>query len=68
MMFKVNEANWDRIARVVIGIILLILGLAGTVTGILGVVFDILGVILLVTGLVGICPLYMLIKFSTKKS
>jgi hypothetical protein len=67
-MFKVNEANWDRIARVVIGIILLYLGLAGVVTGILGIVFDILAVVLLVTGVVGVCPLYMLFKFSTKKS
>jgi hypothetical protein len=67
-MFKINEANWDRIARVVLGIILLFLGLGGTVTGVLGVVFDIIGVILLVTGLVGVCPLYMLLKFSTKKS
>ena len=53
-MFKINEANWDRIARVVLGAILLFLGLGGTVTGILGVVFDILGVILLVTGVVGV--------------
>jgi hypothetical protein len=67
-MFKINEANWDRIARVVLGIILLFLGLGGTVTGILGVVFDILGVILLVTGVVGFCPLYRLFNFSTKKS
>jgi len=53
-MFKINEASWDRIARVVLGIILLFLGLGGTVTGILGVVFDVLGVLLLVTGLVGV--------------
>ena len=66
-MFKINEANWDRIARVVIGIILLFIGLTGMATGVLGVVLDILGVILLVTGLVGVCPLYMLLKFSTKK-
>jgi Inner membrane protein YgaP-like, transmembrane domain len=66
-MFKVNEANWDRIARVVLGLILLVLGLAGTVTGILGIIFDVIGLILLVTGLVGVCPLYMLFKFSTKK-
>jgi hypothetical protein len=67
-LFKVNEANWDRIARVVFGIILLFLALGGTVTGTLGVVFDILGVILLGTGVVGFCPLYTLFKFSTKKS
>ena len=66
-MFKINEANWDRIARVVLGIVLLVLGLGGTVGGVLGIVLDILGVILLVTGLVGFCPLYALFKFSTKK-
>jgi len=66
-MFKVNEANWDRIARVVLGVVLLFLGLGGTVGGVLGIVLDILGVILLVTGLVGFCPLYTLFKFSTKK-
>ena len=66
-MFKVNEANWDRIARVVLGIVLLVLGLGGTVGGVLAIVLDILGVVLLVTGLVGFCPLYALLKFSTKK-
>jgi len=67
-MFKVNEANWDRIARIVLGAVLLWLGLGSVVTGALGIVADILGAILVLTGAVGICPLYMLLKFSTKKS
>lgn len=67
-MFKVNEANWDRVARVVLGIVLLYLGLGGIIVGGLGVVMDIFGAILLLTGLVGFCPLYALLKFSTKKS
>ena len=67
-MFKVNEANWDRIARVVLGAVLLLLGLGHVMTGALGIVVDVLGAILLLTGVVGICPLYMLFKFSTKKS
>jgi hypothetical protein len=66
-MFKVNEANWDRIARVVVGIILLYLALAGVVAGVVGVILGILGAVLLVTGAVGFCPLYTLFKFSTKK-
>jgi hypothetical protein len=65
---KVNEANWDRIVRAVLGIALLYLGLTGAVAGTLGVVFDILGAILLITGVVGFCPLYALLKFSTKKA
>ena len=67
-MFKVNEANWDRIVRAVLGIVLLYLGLAGIVTGGMAIVLDILGAVFLLTGVVGICPLYMLFKFSTKKA
>ncbi len=66
-MFKVNEANWDRAVRVVLGVVLLYLGLGGVVGGAFGVVLDILGAVLLLTGLVGFCPLYTLFKFSTKK-
>jgi hypothetical protein len=67
-MLKVNQANWDRILRVVLGIVLLYLGLGGVVAGGWGTVLAILGTILLVTGVVGICPLYALLKFSTKKA
>ncbi len=67
-MFKVNEANWDRVVRAVLGIVLLILGLTGAVSGVLGIILDILGAILLLTGVVGFCPLYTLLKFSTNKS
>jgi uncharacterized membrane protein (Fun14 family) len=66
-MLKVNEANWDRIVRVVFGSILLYLGLGGVVGGALGIVLDIVGAILLLTGVVGFCPLYSLFKFGTKK-
>jgi len=68
MMLKVNEANWDRIVRVVAGIVLLYLALGSVVTGVLGVVLGILGVTFFVTGLVGWCPLYTLFKFGTKKA
>ena len=66
-MFKINEANWDRVVRVVLGVVLLYLGLGGVVGGTLGIILDILGAIFLLTGAVGFCPLYILLKFSTKK-
>jgi hypothetical protein len=65
---KVNEANWDRIVRVVFGVVLLYLALGGVTTGALGIVLGIVGVVLFVTGLVGFCPLYALLKTSTKKA
>jgi hypothetical protein len=67
-MFKVNVANWDRIARVVLGIILLVLGWGGIVTGGWGVFLKIIGFVPLLTGLLGYCPIYSLLKFGTKKA
>ncbi|GAB4581382.1 MAG: hypothetical protein Fur0022_41290 [Anaerolineales bacterium] len=62
-----NESTPDRIIRIVLGIILLYLGLAGVVSGGLGVVLGVVGGIALLTGLIGWCPAYSLLKFSTKK-
>ncbi len=65
-MFKVNEANWDRIARVVLGAVLLALGWGNVVTGGLGLAFKIVGFVPLLTGLIGWCPLYAIFGFKTK--
>jgi hypothetical protein len=65
-MLKLNEANWDRIVRVVLGVVILYLGWAGVVTGGWGVFLKIFGFLPLLTGLVGFCPAYALFKFSTK--
>jgi hypothetical protein len=67
-MFKMNEASWDRIARVLLGIVLLVLGWAGVVAGGWGLFLKIIGFVPLLTGLIGWCPLYSLSKFSTKKA
>ena len=67
-MFKNNVANWDRIGRVVIGVLLLYLGWAGVVTGGWGVFLKVIGFVPLLTGLVGFCPLYALLKLSTKSA
>lgn len=62
-----NEAGWDRILRVIGGILLLALGFGGVAVGTLGLVFKIIGALLLVTGLVGYCPVYALLKVKTRK-
>ena len=64
-MSFMNEASWDRIARVVVGVILLALGWTGIVDGTLGTVFKVVGFIPLVTGLAGWCPLYAIFRFRT---
>jgi len=65
---KINEAGWDRIVRIVLGIVLLALGWGGVVTGGWGVFLKIIGFVPLLTGIVGVCPVYALFKFSTNKS
>ena len=68
MKLTANEAMWDRIVRVVLGVVLLALGWGGVVTGTLGCVFKILGFLPLLTGLVGYCPAYSLFKFRTNRA
>jgi membrane-bound ClpP family serine protease len=63
---KVNEANWDRIARVILGIALILVPILFTQET-YGVILGIVGLILLVTGVIGFCPLYTLLNISTKK-
>jgi hypothetical protein len=63
---KRNMGNLDRIIRAIAGVILLTLGIMylGLWWGILMLV---IGLILLITAIIGICPLYMLFKWSTLK-
>lgn len=67
-MFTVNEATWDRVLRVVVGLVLLYLGWTGTVEGTLGTVFKWVGFLPLVTGLIGWCPAYSACNIRTKKA
>lgn len=63
---KVNEATWDRIARVVLGIALILVPILFT-RETFGIILGIAGLILLVTGVIGFCPLYTVFNISTKK-
>ena len=63
----VNEAGWERIARIVLGVVLLIVGF-GVMDGTAGVIVGIVGFVPLLTGLSGWCPLYSLFGFRTNKT
>lgn len=57
-----NEHPIERVARVVIGLVLIALFFVGPKTP-----FGLLGIIPLATGLLGSCPLYTLFGISTCK-
>ena len=61
-----NESNGDRIGRVVVGVIALILGFT-VFSGPLAVIAIIVGAILTLTGAVGFCPIYAVFKTGTRK-
>jgi len=55
-----NEANWDRILRVVMGLVLLSMIFVGPQTW-----WGLIGAVPLLTGLLGYCPLYQLFGVSS---
>ncbi len=62
---KLNEASWDRIGRVVLGIALIGTGVLA-VGGGWGWALAAVGLIPLVTGIVGWCPIYAIIGRGSK--
>ena len=64
---KYNMGKIDRVLRAVIGLVLLALTLTGQISGTTALVLAIVAVVFLLTSLVGLCPLYMPFKISTKK-
>ncbi|CUS78730.1 Protein of unknown function (DUF2892) [Candidatus Kryptonium thompsonii] len=61
---KVNEATWDRVLRVIVGLFLLsfLIWMEGN-----SKYWGLIGLLPLITGLVGYCPAYSLFKVSTRK-
>ena len=57
---SLNVGSWDRVLRVVVGLVLIALAATGTV-GLWGWI----GVVPLATGLFGFCPAYSLLGIKT---
>jgi len=63
---KSNMGNADRVLKVIVGIVLVVVGFA-VLNGTVGIVVGVIGLIPLATGLIGWCPLYTLFNLKTKK-
>lgn len=57
---KTNQANFERVLRVLVGLVLIALAWTGTVG-----VWGWIGVVPLATGLIGWCPAYTLLGINT---
>ena len=64
---KRNMSNIDPLIRAIVAVLLVYLYIGGIVTGAFGIILVVLGVILLITSVLGFCPIYALLKFSTRK-
>ncbi|MCJ7663508.1 MAG: DUF2892 domain-containing protein [Desulfobacterales bacterium] len=64
---KKNMGTIDRVIRVVLAIIVLVLYLTDNISGTAAIILGIFAVIFFLTSLVGFCPLYVPFNISTKK-
>ncbi|MCW7491529.1 DUF2892 domain-containing protein [Leptospira sp. 2 VSF19] len=65
-MFQ-NMGLYDRIIRVVVGLVLGGLYLSGVVEGTTALVLLIIGLVMIATSAIGFCPAYLPFKITTKE-
>jgi len=64
---KKNMGSVDRIIRIILAIVVLVLYLTDQLSGLALIILGIIAVIFLLTSLIGFCPLYVPFKISTRK-
>jgi len=64
---KQNMGTIDRVIRVILALLVLVLYLAGSIRGTVAIILGIFAVFFVLTSLVGFCPVYVPFKISTKK-
>jgi hypothetical protein len=66
MKLEINEAPIDRVIRIVLGVALAAIAFSGAVSAPLLYAVWLVAAIALVTGIVGFCPLYAVLRISTR--
>jgi hypothetical protein len=64
---KRNMGAIDRIIRILLAIVVIVLYFNGIITGVAAIILGIVAFIFIVTSLIGFCPLYVPLKISTIK-
>jgi len=55
----------DRIIRILLAVVVVILYMTGSITGVAAIILGILAFVFIVTSMIGFCPLYVPLKIST---
>jgi hypothetical protein len=64
---KKNIGSIDKVVRILFAAVVVLLYFTNVIFGTLAIVLLALSAVFVITSLLGICPLYMLVKVSTKK-
>jgi hypothetical protein len=62
---KKNMGTIDRVIRILLAIVFIVLYLNGSITGVASIILGIVAFVFIVTSLIGFCPLYAACKIST---
>ncbi len=63
---KSNMAQFDRIVRLLLAIIVGVLYFTGQISGIVAIILGVLAIVFLLTSVINFCPLYSVLGLSTK--
>jgi hypothetical protein len=62
---KKNMGTVDKIIRILLAIVVIVLYLNESITGVAAIILGILAIVFILTSLIGFCPLYVPLKIST---
>jgi hypothetical protein len=64
-IMKPNEGTTDRLIRLILGVVLIIIGWPILKNNTLGIILDTIGVIFFITGITGFCAIYKIFGINT---
>ena len=64
---KKNMGTLDKVIRILLAIVVIVLYINGSITGVAAIILGIVAFVFIVTSLIGFCPLYLPLKISTMK-
>jgi hypothetical protein len=64
---KKNVGNLDKVIRLIIALVIIVLGFAKVITGTFAIILFIIAAVFILTSIFSICPIWMLLGLSTCK-